>query len=161
MLSPNDLASALARNVRIVKLQSEGVTHAESLMQLPFQGNCLNWVVGHLARSRDDMLEVLGEPLMMGGSGTRYERGSDPLTEEGEGVLPLEALLAQLEHTQEHLEAVLGQMEDAQMAREMPPSNGQTATLGQQLFGLYFHEVYHVGQTELLRQLTGKNDKLI
>ena len=29
------------------------------------------------------------------------------------------------------------------------------------LFFGYFHESYHVGQTELLRQLAGKNDKMI
>ena len=80
MLIPNDLAAALARNVNIVKMQSEGITHAESLMQLPFQGNCLNWVVGHLALSRDDMLEALGEPPMMAAKGARYDRGSELLT---------------------------------------------------------------------------------
>jgi hypothetical protein len=29
------------------------------------------------------------------------------------------------------------------------------------VFFLYFHETYHVGQTELLRQLAGKNDQVI
>ena len=161
MLSPNDLAAALARNVNIVKMQSEGLTHAESLMQLPFQGNCMNWVVGHLALSRDDMLEVLGEPPMMAARGARYDRGSELLAGEEEGVLPLEDLLTHLDKTQERLATVLGQMDDAAMARELALSNNRTMTLGQRLFFFYFHEVYHVGQTELLRQLTGRNDKLI
>jgi hypothetical protein len=34
-------------------------------------------------------------------------------------------------------------------------------TVGQRLFGLYFHQTYHIGQTELLRQLAGVNDKVI
>jgi hypothetical protein len=34
-------------------------------------------------------------------------------------------------------------------------------TLGNRLFFIYYHETYHVGQTELLRQLAGKNDKII
>jgi hypothetical protein len=29
------------------------------------------------------------------------------------------------------------------------------------VFFQYFHETYHVGQTELLRQLAGKNDQVI
>jgi len=29
------------------------------------------------------------------------------------------------------------------------------------IFFLYFHETYHVGQTELFRQLAGKDEKLI
>lgn len=62
---------------------------------------------------------------------------------------------------QEHLATVLDQMDEADMARELTLSNGRKATLGQRVFFLYFHGVYHVGQTELLRQLTGKNDKVI
>ncbi len=37
MLSPNELAAAFARNVFIVKRQTDGMTHADSLIQLPFQ----------------------------------------------------------------------------------------------------------------------------
>ena len=37
----------------------------------------------------------------------------------------------------------------------------QKSTLGERLFFLYFHETYHVGQTEFLRQLAGKDDKVI
>jgi len=29
------------------------------------------------------------------------------------------------------------------------------------LFFLYFHDSYHVGQTEILRQATGTDDKII
>jgi uncharacterized damage-inducible protein DinB len=34
-------------------------------------------------------------------------------------------------------------------------------TVGEQLAFLHFHEAYHTGQTEMLRQLAGKNDKVI
>lgn len=161
MLGPNDLVTALARNVSIVKMQSEGLTHAESLLQPPFQGNCLNWVVGHITQNRDGMLGALGEPPMMAAAGARYERDSEALTGEEAGVLPLEGLLARLDQTQERLAAMLSQMSDADLARELTLSNNRKMTLGQRLFFLYFHETYHVGQTELLRQLAGKNDKLI
>jgi uncharacterized damage-inducible protein DinB len=46
------------------------------------------------------------------------------------------------------------------MAREITVRERKT-TVGQRVFFLYFHESYHVGQTELLRQLAGKNDKII
>ena len=36
-----------------------------------------------------------------------------------------------------------------------------TTTLGQLIFYLSWHEGYHTGQTEALRQLAGKNDKVI
>jgi hypothetical protein len=34
-------------------------------------------------------------------------------------------------------------------------------TAGQQIRFSHWHETYHVGQLELLRQLAGKNDKVI
>jgi hypothetical protein len=161
MLSPNELAAAFARNVWIVKRQSEGLTHADSLIQLPFQGNPLNWVVGHLAVNRDDVLALLGEPPVMADDGKRYKRESDPLTGQEEGVLPLEELLARLDQSQERIAAALERTSEDDLAREMTLSNDRKATLGQRVFFLYFHETYHVGQTELLRHLAGKHDKVI
>jgi hypothetical protein len=37
----------------------------------------------------------------------------------------------------------------------------QATTIAKRLFFLNFNESYHVGQTELFRQLAGKNDKII
>ncbi len=34
-------------------------------------------------------------------------------------------------------------------------------TLGERVLELYFHETYHTGQTEILRQLAGVDDKVI
>jgi uncharacterized damage-inducible protein DinB len=161
MLSTNDLITAFQRNVGVVKAQTEGLTHADSLMQLPFQGNCLNWVLGHLAANRDDILELLGKPPVLGAAGERYQRESAPLIGEEDGVLRLEDLLARLDQAQERLSAALGRLSEADLARELTLGNNRTRTLAQQVFFLYFHETYHVGQTELLRQLTGKNDKVI
>jgi uncharacterized damage-inducible protein DinB len=161
MLSANDLAAAFERNIWVINRQTEGLTHADSLMQLPFQGNCLNWVLGHLATNRDDILELLGAPPVMGEDRTRYLRDSEALAREEDGVLPLEELLARLDQGQERIAAALERLSEADLARELSLSNNRTRTLGQQVFFLYFHETYHVGQTELLRQLTGKNDKVI
>lgn len=36
-----------------------------------------------------------------------------------------------------------------------------TTTLGQLIFFLFWYETYHVGQPEFLRQLAGKDDKVI
>ena len=160
MLTPNDLAAAFERNVRIVKRQAEGLTHADSLIQPASQGNCLNWVVGHMTANRDQILETLGEPLLAA-PGARYTRGSQPLTGDGEGVLPLEELLARLEQTQPRIAAALERLGEAGLAREETQDTERKRTVGQQVFFLYFHEVYHVGQTEQLRQLAGKYDTVI
>jgi hypothetical protein len=37
----------------------DGLTHAEKLIQLPFDVNCLNWVLGHIVTNRSHALEVV------------------------------------------------------------------------------------------------------
>jgi hypothetical protein len=160
MLGLNDLAEAFARNVRVIKMQADGLTHADSLLQPPFRGNCLNWIVGHIALSRDEVLETLGEPPVMSADGARYKRGSEVLADADADALPLEELLARLDRAQERIAAALSRMDEAAMARELTLGD-RKLTVGQRAFFLYFHETYHVGQTELLRQLAGKNDQVI
>ena len=39
---------------RSIKLRIEGLTHADSMKQLPFPGNCMNWNIGHIMVYRDE-----------------------------------------------------------------------------------------------------------
>ena len=96
----------------------------------------------------------------MGVFGVRYKRDSDPVTQADEGTMTLEELLTWLDCSQERIASALSKMDEADLAREYASGNRKT-TLGQRVFFLYFHETYHVGQTELFRQLAGKGDKII
>lgn len=159
MINSQDLSNAFARSVAIIKMQTKGLTNEDSLRQLP-HGNCLNWVLGHIAVHRDSVLQTLGAPPYMGDAGVRYKRDSEPLTHTDEGTLTLEELLSWLDRSQERIASALSKMDEASLAREYGSGDRKT-TIGQRVFFLYFHETYHVGQTELFRQLAGKDDKLI
>jgi uncharacterized damage-inducible protein DinB len=159
MITTTDLISALERNLDTIKSQTQGLTHADSVLQLPFRGNCLNWVLGHIASSRSTMLKALGEkPVMSEAQLKRYGYGSEPVCADGEGILTLEQLLTALEQSQTALTACLQKTSAEELAREVQSFRG-TTTLGQLVFFLYSHETYHTGQTEALRQLTGKDDE--
>ena len=160
MLTAAQLVEAFNRNVYIVQAQTAGLTHADSLLQLPFRGNCLNWIIGHMLDNRDTILKSLAATPVMGDAGARYRRESEPIIGEEPGVLPLEELLRLLTASQEALAAALTQATEAALAREVQAGQ-RTITVAQRIFFLYFHETYHVGQTELLRQLAGKDDKVI
>jgi len=41
------------------------------------------------------------------------------------------------------------------------PDGGSLATVGTRLHFLYIHDTYHTEQTELLRTLAGRTDKVI
>jgi hypothetical protein len=162
MIAVQDLAEFYARNVQIIKMQSEGLTHEDSLIQLPFRANCFNWVVGHLLANRYNILELLGVENPRGDLDTgHYERESDPITGEEEGVLPLEELIHLLEEAQTRLEDTLaGESEDS-LQRIAPYRDRPEKPVAFWLLFLYFHDSYHVGQTEILRQAAGMDDKII
>jgi len=153
------LAKAFARNLWIIEAQTAGLTHQDSLVQVPGM-NCLNWVLGHLADYRDQVLAMLGEAPALGEEGARYQRESDPVTGDGPGVVPLERLLAVLKEGQVRISAALSALSDEALgAEEMV--NDRRLTLEDRLHFAYFHDTYHTGQTELLRAVAGKTDKVI
>ena len=160
MLTAAQLTQSFGRNINILQSQTAGLTHADSLLQPPFRGNCLNWVLGHLANNRDHLLESLGAAAITGATNERYGHGSEPVTADGPDVLPMEVLLKQLVASQEIVAAALAALTPEDLAREVRAGQ-RTMTLAERIFFFYFHETYHVGQTELLRQLTGVNDKII
>ncbi|HEY44998.1 MAG TPA: DUF664 domain-containing protein [Anaerolineae bacterium] len=161
MIDPEQLANAFGLNLNIIRMQTEGLTHEDSLLQPPFRGNCLNWVLGHIAANRNRVLTLLGEdPVLSDEEAALYDTGSDPITGEEDGILNQVMLLAALERAQENIVAALTRISVEELTREIEVGD-RTMTLGQRLFGLYFHETYHTGQTEALRQLAGMDDKVI
>lgn len=162
MISIQNLADFYARNVEIVKMQTDSLSHEDSLIQLPFRSNCLNWVVGHVLANRCNILNLLGaEDLRPEVNLDHYERESDPVLGQGEGVLPLEKLIGHLEEAQIRMAAALEKETEDSLRRMAPYRNRPEKELSYWLFFLYFHDCYHVGQTEILRQAAGKDDKII
>src|ERR1700690_3678454 len=119
MVNQKDLAKAFARNANIIKSQAKDLTHEDSLIQPPFQGNCLNWVLGHLVANHDDILEMLGEPRLLEGRLDRYKRESEPLTREEKGAIRLEELLEWFERGQVKITECLDHADDALLSREL------------------------------------------
>ena len=117
-------------------------------------------MLGHVVNNRDAVLSTLGEEPSVGDAGARYRRGTEPVAGDEEGLLTLEQLLAYLEQAQERIAAALSHISDEALAREVMLGE-RKVTVGQRLFFFYFHETFHVGQTEIFRQLAGKDDKII
>ena len=162
MIKPNTLAESFSRNVEIVKLQTQGMTHEDSLIQLPFRANCMNWVLGHLVTNRNSILKLLqAEDLIDSTSMKHYERESAPITGDDEGALPLEQLIHMLEQAQADIQRLLVEIKDEELTRQVAFYGRRSMTIAEWLFFFYFHDTYHTGQTEILRQAAGKNDKII
>jgi hypothetical protein len=161
MITDKQLIDAFERNIRVIQMQTKGLTQADSLLQMPFRANCMNWVIGHILANRDSILKTLGEePLLSDQEIEVYNRESELVVEESAGVIPLEKMLEVLERGQEKIGVVLADLNAEEFSKEIQVG-GQNRTLGERLFFLYFHETYHLGQTEYLRQLAGMDDKVI
>ena len=159
-MNPTRYANMFRRNHWVINQQIKGLSHEDSLLQLPFRGNCLNWVVGHILDSRNELMVHLGEPAFMTTEQTAvYTRGTEPITGEGPDVIPFDSLLEMLESSQTNLVECL---------KRMPPETLETIIdeeSGRQLIDRVefynWHETYHVGQLEYLRQLAGTDDSII
>ena len=162
MIQPTYLAASFLRNVRVLKMQTEGLTHEQSLAQLPFRGNCMNWIIGHIATNRNNVLKLLrATELTEDVDVSLYERDSDPITAESDQVIPLEELMAMLERSQENLEGLLAGIPHDDFERKLAFFGNTEMTVSEWLLFFYFHDTYHTGQTEILRQAAGANDKII
>jgi len=155
----------LNTNQWLIDKQLEGLSHDDTLLELPFRGNRMNWVVGHLAEHRDWMLRAVDcTTLMPAKEAMMYRRGSDPLTDDSPAV-PIETLLGYLSQAKM---CILLRLESADKAfLSEKPTTGilleshRDKTRFQRLAGLLWHETYHIGQLEILRQLAGTDDAIL
>lgn len=129
-----------------------GLSNADSLIQPPFEANCLNWVVGHILAGRNEALAYLGaEPVWGEPELARYRTGSSAIVAE-EQALPLEQLIDDFEESQKRILAALENVSPEALATIVDTRFGERP-LGKHIDGLHWHETYHTGQLELLRAL--------
>lgn len=130
-------------NHRVIHANLEGITHEESLISSEKGGSSINWIVGHILVTRDDINEIVGLPRVCDDNMINlYKRGSNPLT--ADNALKLEKLLDMLDESQKKL---VGNIEEMDLTDREKMKN---------LAFYAFHEAYHSGQTGLLRRITGK-----
>jgi uncharacterized damage-inducible protein DinB len=162
MITPAHLATCFDRNVQIIKMQTAGLRQEESLIQLPFRGNCMNWIVGHLVTNRHNVLKLLGVEQPEGIENiARYARDSQPVTEAEGDVLQLEGLIQMLEQAQAKIAHLLANITPEQLETQAAFFGRRSMSVGEWLLFFYFHDSYHTGQTEILRQAAGRDDKII
>jgi hypothetical protein len=161
MITKEQLVDGFAVNLQLIQLQVEGLEHADSLVQTPYNINSLNWVLGHIAVNRDNVLRLLDQaPLLNEAETDRYKRDSDPIKADSETIISLERLLDILVRGQEALDTAVARLTEAELERQIQVG-GHTMTVANRMHGFYFHDTYHTGQTDLLRQVAGVNDKVI
>ena len=133
-------------------MRTEGLSHADSMKQLPFPANCMNWNIGHLMVYREQYLGVIdGVSDANSAEFALYGAGSDPLTDSDKAI-PLNTLIERLDQASARLKAAFEAMDPDQLNAPYESHAGQT--LGDYLhFYAVVHEALHLGQLEILREL--------
>lgn len=148
-----ELAESYETTTWLIGKFAEGMTHEESVVQPPFRANTFNWVLGHILIARDRALPLLGQKRVLDEAETNlYETGSEPVT--AETALRLARLLEALDQSQTRLTVGLESVDAG--ALEVIHSEDKGQTVGDRIAGLHWHETYHVGQLEILRQVSGE-----
>jgi uncharacterized damage-inducible protein DinB len=144
--------NSLKRIDAIIKRQTAGLTHADSMAQLPFPGNCMNWNLGHILVYRLQYLGVIdGASQPDPAEFAVYGAGSPPLTD-GRQAIPLETLLQRLDAASTQVISALEALPTARLSEIYDQERGQTVE-DRLTFYIIFHESYHAGQLEPLREL--------
>ena len=148
MISQQMLKTLYQDSYALVKQQTEGIKHQESIYQPPYDGNCINWILGHIIVARCNFMMMLDIPSIWDMAQCRqFIPGSDPITNEHDAIL-FETMCGDFDNTQEHLLIAL----DRVKREKLQEINGEK-TIGEHLAFYNSHEAYHAGQLEILRQV--------
>ncbi|MEM7332406.1 MAG: hypothetical protein AAF490_09955, partial [Chloroflexota bacterium] len=93
MPTPNQYIFHIEFVDRVLKMHTDGFSHEDSMKQLPFPGNCVNWQVGHLLMFREQYLGAIdGHTKPNPADLAIYGAGSNPLTDSTKAI-PFDRLL--------------------------------------------------------------------
>jgi uncharacterized damage-inducible protein DinB len=146
--------NSLQRNFAVIKRNTEGIDHEQSLLTFQAGSSHLNWLYGHLITYRDAMLRALGsETVWDKETGAQYGWGSAPA--DAMAARPLEELQASLHRSQDLLVQALNNVTEDELQVEQGDR-----TVFDRLQFLVWHDTYHSGQTALYRRLAGLDSAL-
>lgn len=154
-MAAENIIKLFQTNAWVLQQQAQEISHAEGLLTAPGHANNMNWAFGHIIDGRNRVLQRLGaEPVWHDDEGDVYKRGHEPVS--AEDALPFDKLTADLTLSQQRLDVALGAVSAEQLA-----TVHKEHTMEWRLLFAAWHEGYHTGQTEIYRQLAGKDDQII
>src|SRR4051794_34699039 len=136
------LAYQLSLCSKVLDLNTRDVSHEESLATPDDGGSCLNWVLGHLTRTRNVALASMGQkpPYPMEDFAPYDDRGGAQFSRES--ALPFDELRRRYQAMQEPLVKSMQALPSEVLAG--PPPRNMTGdpneTVGSNLATFVFHE---------------------
>ena len=159
-MDPQILAFQFGVGEFVLERNLADVTDEESFRPPDPGGNTMNWIVGHVVRTRNQALGLLGEKPPFededfAAYGANESRSGQPLS--------IDELKRRFGKLGPILDSALRQTSPSQLSGAAPfsPTGNPNETIGTLLASIAFHEAYHLGQTGLSRRLLGKPGALL
>lgn len=128
----------------------DNITHQESILQLPFEHNCMNWILGHIVTNRSHMLETVGAAhAWQEEVRALYHTETPPIKPESKSV-QFETLVKYLDESVGLLKAALENVSDEYLEETHSNYRGEKTRYAH-VTGFHWHESFHIGQLEILK----------
>lgn len=128
----------------------DGISHKESVLQLPFEHNCMNWILGHIVTNRSHVLETAGakhdwrEDVR-----ALYHTETSPITPDGPSI-EFETLVKYLDESVLILESALSDVSEEWLEENHSNYRGEKTRYAH-MTSFHWHESFHLGQLEILK----------
>ncbi len=150
MITSSEIEALFRINFNVLRYSFKDITEELALKQPQPAGNCINWILGHILVSRDNVLELIGQDrLLTADQSEPYRRGST--ANNTNSFLKFADLQSILKKTPKRIKEGLETLTTVDLA----VLGDRDETLSYRLSFLHFHEAYHCGQIGLLRRLVG------
>jgi len=128
----------------------DGITHEESVLQLPFEHNCMNWILGHIVANRSHVLETVAAPHAWRDEvRALYHTETSPIKPESKSVR-FEKLIGYLDESVELLRSALENVSEEWLEENHSNYRGEKTRYAH-VKSFHWHETFHVGQLEILK----------
>lgn len=138
---------------KVAEANLEGMTHTQSLAQPSPGGNCANWILGHLTKVQNGVMQILGEkPVWENDQLARA--GFDPIIGPADAI-DWDTLRDRFLGSRERCLAAISALSHEGLAEPVPHPFGGTCSRAELLNLLAFHQAYHGGQLAMSRRIAG------
>ena len=153
MDTPKGLAHQFRLIYGVAKTNLAEMTAEHSLAQAAPNGNCANWILGHLTNVQNGVMKLLGETPVWE-SDQLSRAGWDPITHRANAI-DWDTLTSKFLDSEARCIAAIEKLTDASLDEQVPHPFGGTTSRNELLHTLAFHQAYHVGQLGMARRGAG------
>jgi len=128
----------------------DDITHEESLLQLPFEHNCMNWILGHIVTNRSHVLETVNVVhFWQEDVRALYHTDAPNVSPDGLSI-KFDTLITYLDKSVVLLKAALENVGEEWLEERHSNYRGEKTRYAH-VTGFHWHESFHLGQLEILK----------